>query len=49
MSYSSQASCAAHPKQAPREPTMPRFEPAQKRLPGVFLCKSGEIMVTRLL
>jgi hypothetical protein len=25
---------------------MPRFDHAQKRLYGVFLCKSGETMVT---
>src|SRR2546423_2743302 len=25
---------------------MPRFQPAQKRLSGVFLCKSGETTVT---
>jgi hypothetical protein len=33
------------PKLAPREPTMPRFQPAQKRLSGVFLWKSGETMI----
>src|SRR5919201_4054752 len=42
MSLSSHASGHGVPESAPRELTIACFEPAQKRLGGVILCKSGE-------